>query len=202
MKGNRKQEMMLVPDKEWGNLLNRLELLEQRRKQRINTEKEHNTTSSPSLATTASSGPKKIQQQPQPQNLPLHTTDHGLLMDPVRKSRKQITASEEDEETDETEEVCMETCGITLDSKKESWTFPFWFIIMAIAFLVFVNGLWGGLVFDDTEVIKSNQDVRGTTPWWELWVNDYWGKRINEKGVWSCKVLYNYMSPRLERKPV
>jgi hypothetical protein len=70
-----------------------------------------------------------------------------------------------------------------------------------VAFLVFSNGLHGGLVFDDSEVVGRNPDVRGTRDYIDLWWNDYWGNLINEEGVWSCKVPCPSPSAALIARP-
>jgi hypothetical protein len=67
-------------------------------------------------------------------------------------------------------------------------TVPLWMLAPIVAFLVFSNGLHGGLVFDDSEVVGRNPDVRGTRDYMSLWWNDYWGNLINAEGVWTCKV--------------
>ncbi|KAL6077714.1 Protein O-mannosyl-transferase tmtc3 [Balamuthia mandrillaris] len=64
---------------------------------------------------------------------------------------------------------------------------PVWAVVAVVAFGVFVNGLWGGFVFDDRVAVVESKDVSGENPLSELWWNDFWGARINEPGVWTCK---------------
>ena len=44
-----------------------------------------------------------------------------------------------------------------------------------VAFLVYVNTLDCGLVFDDEPAIKWNNDLRPNAPWSNLLVHDFWG---------------------------
>ena len=72
--------------------------------------------------------------------------------------------------------------------RKEGFYIPSFVCIMTLAFLVFVNGLNGGLVFDDAVAIGKNPDIRPEqTGWGSMWFNDYWGNPINTPGVWTCK---------------
>eukprot|EP00928_Gymnodinium_smaydae_P041276 TRINITY_DN27942_c0_g2_i1.p1 TRINITY_DN27942_c0_g2~~TRINITY_DN27942_c0_g2_i1.p1 ORF type:complete len:1012 (+),score=235.49 TRINITY_DN27942_c0_g2_i1:63-3038(+) len=45
----------------------------------------------------------------------------------------------------------------------------------AVAALAFATATEGDLVFDDAYAIVQNADVFPTSPWWRLWVHDYWG---------------------------
>ncbi|XP_045129547.1 protein O-mannosyl-transferase TMTC4-like isoform X4 [Portunus trituberculatus] len=42
----------------------------------------------------------------------------------------------------------------------------------------FVNSLFGDFVFDDSEAIVNNNDIRGETPLCNLFHNDFWGTRL------------------------
>ncbi len=75
-----------------------------------------------------------------------------------------------------------------LDHKSGTLVVPIWMLIPIISFLAYSNGLYGGLVYDDTEAIQKNPDVKPWTPWANLWWNDFWGNPINKEGVWTCMV--------------
>ena len=44
--------------------------------------------------------------------------------------------------------------------------------------ICFVNSLFGDFVFDDSEAIVNNNDIRGETPLSNLFHNDFWGTRL------------------------
>ncbi|XP_050690684.1 protein O-mannosyl-transferase TMTC4-like isoform X2 [Eriocheir sinensis] len=46
------------------------------------------------------------------------------------------------------------------------------------ASICFVNSLFGDFVFDDSEAIVNNNDIRGDTPLGNLFHNDFWGTRL------------------------
>lgn len=50
--------------------------------------------------------------------------------------------------------------------------------IIVILSLCFVNCHDGDFVFDDTEAIVNNNDVRDT-PIWDLFHNDFWGTKLS-----------------------
>lgn len=105
----------------------------------------------------------------------------------------EMQRSDTDSKTQSTENVWWSEVTSGWQSVKWNWdtarlTIPLWAVAPIVAFLVFSNGLHGGLVFDDSEVVGRNPDVRGTRDYIDLWWNDYWGNLINEEGVWSCKV--------------
>ena len=47
---------------------------------------------------------------------------------------------------------------------------------------LYLNSLQGGLVFDDTAAVVSNDDVKTSTPWSNLLWNDFWGTRMDSIG--------------------
>lgn len=51
-------------------------------------------------------------------------------------------------------------------------------MLTALIFLSYWPSLFGELVFDDRPAIIENQDLRPTTPWSQLWFNDYWGNAL------------------------
>lgn len=46
--------------------------------------------------------------------------------------------------------------------------------------LCFVNSYDGDFVFDDTEAIVNNDDIR-ITPIWQIFKNDFWGTNLSHK---------------------
>jgi len=52
--------------------------------------------------------------------------------------------------------------------------------IIVILSLCFVNSYDGDFVFDDTEAIVNNIDVRDT-PFWDIFLNDFWGTKLSHK---------------------
>lgn len=60
--------------------------------------------------------------------------------------------------------------------------FPVWTSILLIcccATISFVPSINGDFVFDDSEAVINNEDVRLTTPMWSAFYNDYWGTKLN-----------------------
>ncbi|CAL4094787.1 unnamed protein product, partial [Meganyctiphanes norvegica] len=53
-------------------------------------------------------------------------------------------------------------------------------IIVAVATLLYINGIWGDFVHDDLSAIVDNPDVQGTRPIWRIFVNDFWGKPMKD----------------------
>lgn len=54
-------------------------------------------------------------------------------------------------------------------------------IPVAAAILCYVNSLEGDFLHDDVFAIKSNKDVRGETSLSEIFLNDFWGKPMDDK---------------------
>nr|XP_053627022.1 protein O-mannosyl-transferase TMTC4-like isoform X2 [Cherax quadricarinatus] len=52
------------------------------------------------------------------------------------------------------------------------------FLVGVCACICFVNSLSGEFVFDDSEAIVNNNDIRGETPLGNLFHNDFWGTRL------------------------
>ena len=50
--------------------------------------------------------------------------------------------------------------------------------VAAVAALCYANSVGGALVWDDRMAIVRNADVKGETPWAQLWANDFWGQPI------------------------
>uniref|UniRef100_A0A3B4AVY4 dolichyl-phosphate-mannose--protein mannosyltransferase n=1 Tax=Periophthalmus magnuspinnatus TaxID=409849 RepID=A0A3B4AVY4_9GOBI len=48
-----------------------------------------------------------------------------------------------------------------------------------LALLCFINSYDGEFVFDDSEAIVNNKDLRPTTPLSNLWRNDFWGSNLS-----------------------
>lgn len=45
--------------------------------------------------------------------------------------------------------------------------------------LAYINGLTGDFVHDDLSAITSNPDVTGKNPFYQVFINDYWGKPLS-----------------------
>lgn len=54
-------------------------------------------------------------------------------------------------------------------------------IVFVTAFLCYLNSLEGEFVFDDTEAIINNEDVRPSTPITQVFQNDFWGTSLLHK---------------------
>ncbi|KAA0187493.1 hypothetical protein HAZT_HAZT006560 [Hyalella azteca] len=52
-------------------------------------------------------------------------------------------------------------------------------VVLLSSVAVYLNGLFGDYVHDDISVIVQNRDVQGTTPLMHVFVNDYWGRRLD-----------------------
>ncbi|XP_061698022.1 protein O-mannosyl-transferase TMTC4 [Syngnathoides biaculeatus] len=48
-----------------------------------------------------------------------------------------------------------------------------------LALLCFINSYDGDFVFDDSEAIINNKDLKPTTPWGNIWSNDFWGSNLS-----------------------
>nr|XP_057937187.1 protein O-mannosyl-transferase TMTC4 [Doryrhamphus excisus]XP_057937189.1 protein O-mannosyl-transferase TMTC4 [Doryrhamphus excisus]XP_057937190.1 protein O-mannosyl-transferase TMTC4 [Doryrhamphus excisus] len=48
-----------------------------------------------------------------------------------------------------------------------------------VALMCFINSYDGEFVFDDSEAIINNKDLRATTPWNNIWSNDFWGSNLS-----------------------
>lgn len=105
-----------------------------------------------------------------------------------KKQRKKKGDSPPNDSTQWGRELTDSFRNVQLNLNAAKLTIPLWLVAPLVAFLVFSNGLYGGLVFDDTEVVGKNPDVRAARPYADLWWNDYWGNPINQEGVWTCKV--------------
>lgn len=53
-------------------------------------------------------------------------------------------------------------------------------VVAAAAFLVYLNSLSCGFVFDDISAIKDNRDLRPHTPLKNVFVNDFWGTPMHK----------------------
>ncbi|XP_077999994.1 protein O-mannosyl-transferase TMTC1-like [Glandiceps talaboti] len=53
-------------------------------------------------------------------------------------------------------------------------------IIAAVSLLCYWNSLPGEFVHDDIMALKDNQDLRPSTPLTEIFLNDFWGKRMSD----------------------
>jgi hypothetical protein len=51
-------------------------------------------------------------------------------------------------------------------------------LVGTAAVLCYVNSLDGGFVFDDSEAIINNEDLKPETPISNLLYNDFWGTRL------------------------
>lgn len=51
--------------------------------------------------------------------------------------------------------------------------------VTVVALLCFINSYDGEFVFDDSEAIVNNKDLRPTTPLSNLWRNDFWGSNLS-----------------------
>ena len=55
------------------------------------------------------------------------------------------------------------------------------FLCFVVACLVYVNTLDCGFVYDDAPAIEKNQDLRPHTPWYNLFLHDFWGAPIESE---------------------
>lgn len=54
-------------------------------------------------------------------------------------------------------------------------------VLGLIAVCINLNGLFGDYVHDDVAVVLRNPDVQGKTPFWGLFLNDFWGTRMTNE---------------------
>ncbi|XP_076217668.1 protein O-mannosyl-transferase TMTC4 isoform X4 [Aptenodytes patagonicus] len=52
-------------------------------------------------------------------------------------------------------------------------------VVALISFLCFANSYDGDFVFDDSEAIINNKDLRAETPLGDLWHHDFWGSKLS-----------------------
>ncbi|XP_053563785.1 protein O-mannosyl-transferase TMTC4 [Bombina bombina] len=52
-------------------------------------------------------------------------------------------------------------------------------LVGLLAFVCFTNSYNGNFVFDDSEAIINNKDIRGETPLSDLWLHDFWGTKLS-----------------------
>ncbi|XP_019385247.1 PREDICTED: transmembrane and TPR repeat-containing protein 4 [Crocodylus porosus] len=52
-------------------------------------------------------------------------------------------------------------------------------VVGLISFLCFANSYDGDFVFDDSEAIINNKDLRAETPLGDLWHHDFWGSKLS-----------------------
>ncbi|KYM94696.1 Transmembrane and TPR repeat-containing protein 4 [Cyphomyrmex costatus] len=69
--------------------------------------------------------------------------------------------------------------------------------IIVILSLCFVNSYDGDFVFDDTEAIVNNIDVR-ETPFWDIFQNDFWGTKLSHKQSHKSYRPFTILSFRLQ----
>ncbi len=63
-----------------------------------------------------------------------------------------------------------------LESSPSVWVVLSAFLLCSLAYY---NGLQGQLVHDDIFAIRDNADLRPSTPWTQLWRNDFWGELMS-----------------------
>ncbi|OWK00800.1 hypothetical protein Celaphus_00016809 [Cervus elaphus hippelaphus] len=58
---------------------------------------------------------------------------------------------------------------------------PFWakFLVGFASLVCFARSYDGDFVFDDSEAIVNNKDLRAETPLGDLWHHDFWGSRLS-----------------------
>ncbi|CAI5771881.1 protein O-mannosyl-transferase TMTC4 isoform X1 [Podarcis lilfordi] len=52
-------------------------------------------------------------------------------------------------------------------------------VVGLLSFICFANSYNGDFVFDDSEAIINNKDLRAETPLGELWHHDFWGSKLS-----------------------
>ncbi|KAM7350975.1 transmembrane O-mannosyltransferase targeting cadherins 2 isoform 2-T2 [Cochliomyia hominivorax] len=52
----------------------------------------------------------------------------------------------------------------------------------ALAFLLYLNTINSGFVYDDRRAILANTDVSGSAPWQNAFLHDYWGTPLTDSG--------------------
>jgi hypothetical protein len=55
-------------------------------------------------------------------------------------------------------------------------------LVGAAGVICYINSLDGGFVFDDSEAIVNNEDLKPETPIFNLFYNDFWGTRLTHNG--------------------
>ncbi|KAF4523710.1 hypothetical protein B566_EDAN011574 [Ephemera danica] len=91
--------------------------------------------------------------------------------------------------------------------KEEAWDhvlpfpeLPIWISVLLVASLAtvcYIPSLDGDFVFDDSEAIINNEDIRPTSPLWNVFINDYWGTRLNHSGSHKSYRPFTVISFRL-----
>ncbi|XP_068124093.1 protein O-mannosyl-transferase TMTC4 isoform X2 [Hyperolius riggenbachi] len=58
---------------------------------------------------------------------------------------------------------------------------PFWArcLVGVLSFMCFVNSYNGNFVFDDSEAIINNKDLREDSSFGDLWLHDFWGTKLS-----------------------
>lgn len=56
------------------------------------------------------------------------------------------------------------------------------FVCCLVAALLFANTWKGDFVYDDSRAIVSNEDLRPSSSWMDLWRHDFWGTRLEHAG--------------------
>ncbi|XP_011635956.1 transmembrane and TPR repeat-containing protein 4-like [Pogonomyrmex barbatus] len=69
--------------------------------------------------------------------------------------------------------------------------------IIVILSLCFINSYDGDFVFDDTEAIINNNDVRDTS-FWKIFQNDFWGTKLSHKRSHKSYRPFTILSFRLQ----
>ena len=54
-------------------------------------------------------------------------------------------------------------------------------VVFLTSFLCYWRGQYAEFTFDDNSAILGNADVRGETPFWTLFENDFWGTAMKSK---------------------
>ncbi|XP_059169827.1 protein O-mannosyl-transferase TMTC3-like isoform X2 [Physella acuta] len=54
-------------------------------------------------------------------------------------------------------------------------------LLCAVVALVYHNAIWCGFVFDDMSAIVDNKDLRPNTPFFDLFLNDFWGTPMHKE---------------------
>lgn len=54
-------------------------------------------------------------------------------------------------------------------------------IVIFVSVANYLNSLPGDFVHDDLSAIKTNDDVKGHTPIWRIFLNDFWGKPMADR---------------------
>lgn len=54
-------------------------------------------------------------------------------------------------------------------------------VIICLSCVVYLNALICGFVFDDVSAIRDNKDLRGETPLYRLFLNDFWGTPMHKE---------------------